>query len=85
MNEVIKDYKLHIHYFYESLSGATLTWYMNLNENKINKQRDLTKAFMRQYKFNIEMAPSQFELQSMTKRNNKSIKEYTQIWCGMMT
>lgn len=47
MNEVIKDYKLHIHYFYESLSGATLTWYMNLNENKINKYRDLTKAFMR--------------------------------------
>jgi hypothetical protein len=47
MNEVIKDYKLRIHFFYESLIGATLTWYMNLNENKINKYRDLTKAFMR--------------------------------------
>jgi hypothetical protein len=33
MTEVIKNGKLLIHFFYKSLSGAVLTWCMNLEEN----------------------------------------------------
>jgi hypothetical protein len=46
MTEVIKNGKLLIHFFYKSLSGAVLTWCMNLDENKIKKWRDLVEAFI---------------------------------------
>lgn len=55
MTEVIKNGKLLIHFFYKSLSGAVLTWCMNLDENQIKKWRDLVEAFIHQCKFNIEM------------------------------
>lgn len=53
MAEVIKNDKLLIHFFYETLSSAALTWYMNLDVNKIKKYKYLAKASMCKYKFNI--------------------------------
>lgn len=50
--EMVKNDKLFIYFFYETLSGAALTWYMNLDVNKIKKQKDLAKASMCKYKFN---------------------------------
>jgi hypothetical protein len=80
MAEVVDDEKLLIHFFQDSLSGAALTWYMRLNNIKVKKWKDLVDAFMRQYKFNIDVGPNRSSLQAMKKNNKESIREYTQMW-----
>jgi len=51
-----------IHFFHESLSGVALTCYMSLDGSKIKKCKDLVEAFMRQYKFSLEVAPNRSSL-----------------------
>jgi hypothetical protein len=80
MAEVVDDEKLLIHFFQDSLSGATLTWYMRLDNTKVKKWKDLVDAFMRQYKFKIDMGPDRLSLQAMEKNNKESIREYAQRW-----
>jgi len=80
MAEVVNDEKLLIHFFQDSLSSAALTWYMRLDNTKVKKWKDLVDAFMRQYKFNIDVGPDRSSLQAMEKDNKESIREYTQRW-----
>jgi hypothetical protein len=80
MVEVVYDEKLLIHFFQDSLSGAALIWYMWLDNTKVKKWKDFVDAFIRQYKFNIDVDPDRSSLQAMEKDNNESIKEYTQRW-----
>ena len=40
----------------------------------------MATAFIRQYQYNTDMAPDRNQLQSMTKREHESIKEYAQRW-----
>jgi len=80
MAEVVDDEKLLIHFFQDSLSGTALTWYMRLDHTKVKKWKDLVDAFMRQYKFNIDVGPDWSSLQAMKKDNKESIREYTQRW-----
>ena len=56
MAEVIHDDKLLIYFFQNSLSGSALSWYMRLDNAKIKKWKDLVEAFLKQYKFNLEIA-----------------------------
>ena len=37
-------------------------------------------AFLKQYKYNIDMAPNRMQLQSMTKKGVETFKEYAQRW-----
>ena len=37
-------------------------------------------AFIRQYQYNIDMAPDRTQLQNMSKREHESFKEYAQRW-----
>jgi len=80
MVEVVDDEKLLIHFFQDSLNDAALTWYMWLDNTKVKKWKDLVDAFMRQYKFNIDVGPDRSSLQAMEKHSNESIREYTQRW-----
>ena len=80
MVEVGDDEKLLIHFFQDSLSGAALTWYMQLDNTKVKKWKDLVDAFMRQYKFNINVGPDRLSLQAMKKNNKESIREYARRW-----
>jgi hypothetical protein len=80
MDEVVNDEKLLIHFFQDSLSDTALTWYMQLDNTKVKKWKDLVDAFMRQYKFNIDMGPDQLSLQAMEKDNKESIREYARRW-----
>jgi len=80
MVEVVDDEKLLIHFFQDNLSGAALTWYMRLNNTKVKKWKDLVDAFMRQYKFNIDVGPNRLSLQAMEKNNKESIREYARRW-----
>jgi len=63
------DEKLLIHFFQESLTGNTLNWYMHLESACIRSWKDLVDAFLKQYKYNIDMAPDRMQLQNMTKKS----------------
>ncbi|XP_073264521.1 uncharacterized protein [Populus alba] len=80
MAEVVHDEKLLIHFFQDSLSNGALTWYMRLDNAKVKKWKDLIDAFMRQYKFNIDVRPDHLSLQAMEKDNKESIREYARRW-----
>jgi hypothetical protein len=77
MAKVFDDEKLLIHFFQDSLSDGVLTWYMRLDNTKVKKWKDLVDAFMRQYKFNIDVGPDHLSLQAMEKDKKESIREYT--------
>ena len=51
------DQRLVIHFFQDSLIGATLKWYTGLDNNNICTFNDLGEAFIKQYKYNMFMAP----------------------------
>ena len=45
--KVMNDEKLSIHFFQESLSGAILSWYMQLDNNKVRKSKELNGYYQR--------------------------------------
>ncbi|CAK8562863.1 unnamed protein product [Lathyrus sativus] len=75
-----RDEKLMIHCFQDSLSGASLEWYMQLERNSVRTWAELADAFVKQYKYNTDLAPNRTQLQSMTQKDNESFKEYAQRW-----
>jgi len=36
----------------------------------------MVDAFIKQYQFNLDIAPDRLQLQNMTKRENEAFKEY---------
>jgi predicted metal-dependent hydrolase len=75
MTEVVYDEKLLMHFFQDILSGATLSWYMRLDNTKIRRWKDLVEAFVKQYKYNMEIAPDRISLSNLKKRDKESIRE----------
>jgi hypothetical protein len=49
-----------------------------LDNTKVKKWKDLVDAFIRQYKFNMDVGLDRSSLQAMKKDNKESIREYTQ-------
>jgi hypothetical protein len=47
MAEVVHDEKLLMYFFQDSLSRATLSWYMRLDNTKIQRWKDLVDAFVK--------------------------------------
>jgi hypothetical protein len=80
MAEVIRNDKLLIYFFQDSLAGSALSWYMRLDSVRIRSWRDLVEAFLKQYKFNLEIAPDRTSLMSMEKRSQESVRAYAQRW-----
>jgi hypothetical protein len=74
MEKSIHDKRLIIYFFNESLSSATLSWYIHLDNNEIIRWKDLVDAFIRQYKFNMDATPNRSSLQTMEKGNIKFIQ-----------
>jgi hypothetical protein len=72
--------KLLIYYFQDSLTGAALRWYMDLDSADIHTFNDLASAFIRQYSYNSYLAPDRDELRALTQKEKESFKEYAQRW-----
>jgi hypothetical protein len=72
--------QLLIHYFQDSLSGAALRWYMGLESSNIRSFNDLGEAFVKQYKYNVDMAPDRDQLKAMSQKEKETFKEYAQRW-----
>ena len=74
------DEKLMIHVFQDSLSGASLDWYMQLERAQIQTWKDLADAFMKQYRYNLDMAPNRMQLQKLSQKSGESFRDYAQRW-----
>ncbi|XP_058725781.1 uncharacterized protein LOC131597083 [Vicia villosa] len=72
--------KLLIHLFQDSLSGASLEWYTQLERTNIRTWKDLAKAFLKHYKHNSDMAPTRIQLQGLTQKVDESFRQYAQRW-----
>ncbi|RDX60544.1 hypothetical protein CR513_61304, partial [Mucuna pruriens] len=77
--------KILIHCFLDSLTGATLSWYVSLEQGRIKTRRDLAEAFLKQYKYNEDMAPDCSRLQGLAKKEQEGFKEYAQRWHELAT
>ena len=75
--------KLLIHIFQESLIGAASEWYLRLKTDQVHTWRDLSRAFLEQYKYMLKVAPDCFTLQGMENKPEKSYKEYAIRWKAM--
>jgi hypothetical protein len=53
---------------------------MRLDNTKIQKWKDLVDAFVKQYKYNMDIAPDRTSLSNLEKRDKESIREYAQRW-----
>ena len=80
MRAYSRDEKLLMHFFQDSLAGATNTWYTSLEPSQIHSWKDLMVAIIRQYQYNANMAPDRMQLQNMCKKEHESFKEYAQRW-----
>ena len=76
MSAYTKNDKLLIHFFQDSLSGASLKWYMGLKKGLIQCFQYLVDAFIKKYKYKIDMAPDHRQLQNMSQNEKESFKEY---------
>jgi hypothetical protein len=76
MAEVVHDEKLLMHFFQDSLSRAALSWYMRLDNTRIHTWKDLVDAFIKQYKYNMDIAPDRTSLSNLKKGDKESIREY---------
>jgi hypothetical protein len=76
MVEVIHNDK----FIQDSLSGSALSSYMALDNTRVKKWSDLTDAFLRKYKFNIDIALDQTSLMVMEKGNKETVREFTHRW-----
>jgi len=75
-----RDEKLLMHFFKDSLAGAAVIWYTNLEASRIRTWKDLIIAFLRQYQYNSDMAPDRTQLENMVKKESETFKEYAQWW-----
>ncbi|KAJ9187255.1 hypothetical protein P3X46_002733 [Hevea brasiliensis] len=80
MSALTEDDRLLVHFFHESLSGAALRWCIQLDRSKLRSWKDLADAFLKQYKFNCDVAPTRRDLQNLVQRDRESFKEYAQRW-----
>lgn len=53
---------------------------MKLQRSYIQSWLDLTNAFLKQYKYNLFMAPDRMYLQGLSQESNETFKGYTQRW-----
>ncbi|XP_058784472.1 uncharacterized protein LOC131659277 [Vicia villosa] len=74
MTAYTNNQNLLIHCFQDSLSGASLKWYMSLEKGCVQDFQDLADAFMEQYKYNLDMAPDRRQLQNMAQKEKESFK-----------
>ena len=56
------DDKLLIHFFQDNLVGVALSWYTHLEASRIHSWMNLVDAFLKQYKYNMDIAPDRLQL-----------------------
>lgn len=60
--------KLMVHCFQDGLKGASSKWYLTLDQTHICCFQDLSDTFIKQYKYNMDLAPDRRQLLSMSQK-----------------
>ena len=53
---------------------------MGLDNANIRSFNDLGEAFVKLYKYNMDMAPDRDQLRAMSQKDKETFKEYAQRW-----
>ncbi|XP_050916252.1 uncharacterized protein LOC127131368 [Lathyrus oleraceus] len=69
----------------DSLTGASLSWYMKLERNHVQSPLDLAYAFLKQYKYNMDITPDRMQLRALSQEDNESFRGYAQRWRELAT
>jgi len=67
------NHQLLIHYFQDSLTGAALKWYMSLDKANIWTFNDLVEAFIREYKYNLDMGLDRDHISNNNNLDNRLV------------
>ncbi|XP_071920618.1 uncharacterized protein [Coffea arabica] len=76
----IDDENLPVRLFPESLEGDVLDWYSNLKPEDMRSWMDLSTAFVRQYEYNCELAPTRTTLEGTKRKPSEDHKTYEKRW-----
>ncbi|XP_027109231.1 uncharacterized protein [Coffea arabica] len=80
LGKPIDDENLPMRLFPESLEGDALDWYSNLKPEDMRSWMDLSTAFMRQYEYNCELAPTRTTLEGTKRKPSEDHKTYARRW-----
>ncbi|XP_070020114.1 uncharacterized protein [Nicotiana sylvestris] len=67
-------------YFGESLVGISSEWYMDQDISRWYIWDDLALDFVRQFQYNIDIAPDRNSLSNLKKKSSESFREYAVKW-----
>ncbi|XP_070010501.1 uncharacterized protein [Nicotiana sylvestris] len=63
-------------YFGESLVGVASEWYMDQDISRWHIWDDLARDFVRQFQYNIDIAPDRNSLSNLKKKSSESFRKY---------
>ncbi|XP_071924830.1 uncharacterized protein [Coffea arabica] len=76
LGKPVDDENLPLRLFPESLEGDALDWYSNLKLEDVKTWIDLSNAFVRQYEYNCELAPTRTTLEGTKRKPSEDHKTY---------
>nr|XP_027093704.1 uncharacterized protein LOC113714104 [Coffea arabica] len=80
LGKPIDDENLPVRLFPESLEGDALDRYSNLKPENMRTWLDLSTAFVRQYEYNCELAPTRTTLKGTKRKPSENHKTYAKRW-----
>ncbi|XP_071912384.1 uncharacterized protein [Coffea arabica] len=80
LGKPVDDENLPLRLFPESLEGDALDWYSNLKPEEAKTWLDLSNAFIRQYEYNCELAPTRTTLEGTKRKPSEDHKTYAKRW-----
>nr|XP_018630890.1 uncharacterized protein LOC108947422 [Nicotiana tomentosiformis] len=67
-------------YFGESLTGVASEWFMDQETSHWHVWDDMAQAFVKQFQYNIDIAPDRNSLSNLKKKPTESFREYAIKW-----
>ncbi|XP_075109906.1 uncharacterized protein LOC142181194 [Nicotiana tabacum] len=75
-----RNEELLIAYFGESLTGVASEWFLDRDTSCWYVWDDMARAFVKQFQYNIDIAPDRISLSNLKKKPTESFREYAIKW-----
>ena len=66
--------------FQNTLTGATLRWFLNLDDTRAKGWEDIYREFHKQYKYNIEVDITRRDLETTKQEQKESFSTFITKW-----
>ena len=66
--------------FQNTLTGAVLRWFLNLDDARVRSWKDICREFYNQYKYNIEVDITRRDLETMKQDPKESFSTFITKW-----